>query len=136
MILSAIPVCLIGVTAALLIGGVRLNIFSLMAMIMLVGMVVNNAIIVLDYAMREERKDQAPLQRIREACRVRFRVIIMANSTTIVAMIPLSLGLGFAGEIFRPLAVVQMGGIFAAATLSMVVIPAVYMAIENWRKRG
>ncbi len=134
LILMAVPVCLIGVTLAMLIGNVMMNIFSLMAMIMLVGMVVNNAIILLDYAMREVRKNLPAAQRIREACAVRFRVILMANFTTVIAMIPLSLGLGFAGEIFKPLAVVQMGGVVAAATLTMVVIPAIYTAIESRRE--
>lgn len=135
IILLAVPVSIIGVTLALLIANVALNIFSLMAMIMLVGMVVNNAIIVLDYATRAEHKHLPVIERIRNACRLRFRVIVMANLTTIVAMIPLSLGLGFAGEIFRPLAVVQMGGVFSAATLTMIVIPVIYTAIETRRSR-
>jgi len=134
IIIMAVPVCLIGVTVALLVSDVTMNMFSLMAMIMLVGMVVNNAIIVLDYATRPERSHLPPSDRIKEACEVRFRVMMMANLTTIVAMIPLSLGLGFAGEIFRPLAVVQIGGVFAAGTLSLIVIPVVYVMIEHLRE--
>lgn len=131
IIILAIPISLIGVTLALLIGDVALNVFSLMAMIMLVGMVVNNAIIILDYATGEEREGESVLGRIKEACQVRFRLIVMANMTTIAAMIPLSLGLGFAGEIIRPLGVVQIGGLFAAATLSLVVIPVIYTIVED-----
>jgi HAE1 family hydrophobic/amphiphilic exporter-1 len=56
---------------------------------------------------------------------------VMANLTTVVALIPLSLGLGFAGEIFRPLAVVQMGGILAASVLSLLVIPVIYVALRR-----
>lgn len=134
IILLALPVCAIGVALALLIGNVSLNIFSLMAMVMLVGMVVNNAIIILDYATREEHKHLTPAKRVTEACQVRFRVIIMANLTTILAMVPLSLGLGFAGEVFRPIAVVEMGGVFAAATLSMLVVPAIFTAVQNVRE--
>ncbi len=133
IIIMAIPVCLIGVSLAMLLGGVTINIFSLMGMIILVGMVVNNAIIVVDYATRQEAKGASPRDAVFEACRERFRMIIMANMTTIVALIPLSLGIGFAGEMFRPLAVVQMGGVGAAALLSLVVIPAVYVSI---RRRG
>jgi len=127
VILMSLPVCLIGVALAMLIGNVTVNIFSLMAMVMLIGMVVNNAIIVVDYASRPEHAARPALDVIHEACERRFRMILMANLTTVVALIPLSLGLGFGGEIFRPLAVVQMGGVLAAAVLSLLVIPVVYV---------
>jgi len=136
IIIMALPVCLIGVSLAMFVAGVTVNVFSLMAMIMLVGMVVNNAIIVVDYAMRQERSGMSAMEAVREACSVRFRMILMANLTTIVALIPLSLGLGFGGEVFRPLAVVQMGGIFAAAALSLLVIPAVYVLVRGRRTTG
>jgi len=134
VILAAVPICLIGVAIALLVGDVSMNIFSLMAMIMLVGLVVNNAIIVLDYATREQLKHLSPGDRVRQACSVRFRVMMMANATTIIAMIPLARGLGFAGQIFKPIAVVEIGGIAAAASLSMIVIPVVYTLVERFRE--
>lgn len=136
VILASLPVCLIGVTVALILNNVALNIFSLMAMVMLVGMVVNNAIIILDYATRKELAGRSAIDRITEACSLRFRMIIMANMTTVIAMIPLSLGFGFAGEIFRPLAVVVMGGVVATGSLSMIVIPTAYVMIENRKHRG
>jgi HAE1 family hydrophobic/amphiphilic exporter-1 len=129
----SLPVCLIGVALALLLGGLTLNMFSLMAMVILVGMVVNNAIIVVDYAARERHEGVPARVAIRDACELRFRMIVMANLTTVVALIPLSLGLGFAGEIFRPLAVVQMGGILAAAVLSLLVIPVIYSIARGRR---
>jgi HAE1 family hydrophobic/amphiphilic exporter-1 len=104
-----------------------------MAMIVLVGMVVNNAIIVVDYAMRQEEEESAR-QAIRDACDVRFRMVVMANLTTVVALIPLSLGLGFGGEIFRPLAVVEMGGVVAAGVLSLLVVPPIYVMIRGERR--
>ena len=133
IICVALPVCLIGVALAMLIGGITINVFSLMAMIILVGMVVNNAIIIMDYAMRQQTAGRSPVDVIREACSVRYRMILMANLTTIVALIPLSLGLGFGGEIFRPLAVVQMGGVFAAGLLSLLVIPVIYVLLGGRR---
>jgi len=133
VIIVSLPLSLIGILAAMVIAGVSINVFSLMAMIMLVGMVVNNAIIIVDYATRNDRKNLSAPAQVREACDARYRVIIMANATTIAAMIPLSLGLGFAGEIFRPIAVVQIGGLFAAAVLSLFVIPLIYVMI---RRRG
>ncbi|MHC4479917.1 MAG: efflux RND transporter permease subunit [Planctomycetota bacterium] len=136
IIIMALPVSLVGVSLAMLVANVTVNIFSLMAMVILVGMVVNNAIIVIDYAVRQEVAGKSPRQAIREACRERYRMILMANLTTVVALIPLSLGLGFAGEIFRPLAVVQMGGVVAAAVLSLLVIPAVYVMLRGRGKGG
>jgi HAE1 family hydrophobic/amphiphilic exporter-1 len=136
VIIMSLPVCLIGVVAAMLIGGVGVNIFSLMAMVILVGMVVNNAIIVVDYAMRQERGGQSPREAVRSACSIRFRMILMANLTTVVALTPLSLGMGFAGEIFQPLAIVQMGGILAAAFLSLLVIPVIYVLVRGRKPAG
>ncbi len=136
IIILTIPVSFVGVVLALILGGVALNVFSLMAMIMLVGMVVNNAIIVLDYATRSEFRHLPPARRVYDACKLRFRVLLMANLTTIAAMIPLSLGLGFGGEIFRPLALVQMGGIAAAGTLALLVIPVIYTSWYNLVERG
>jgi HAE1 family hydrophobic/amphiphilic exporter-1 len=102
-----------------------------MALVILIGMVVNNSIIVIDYAARLRVAGEGGRSAIREACVSRFRMIIMANMTTIVALIPLSLGLGFGGEIFRPLAVVQIGGVGAAAVLSLLVIPVVYPIVDD-----
>ena len=135
IIIVSVPLSLIGVIVAMLIGGVTINVFSLMAVIMLVGMVVNNAIIIIDYAERPQFADMSPVERVKEACDTRFRVILMANLTTIAAMVPLSLGLGFAGEIFRPIAAVQMGGVFAAAVISLLLIPAVYCGIMERKER-
>jgi len=135
IILMAVPVCLVGVVLAMLMGNVTVSLLSLMAIIMLVGMVVNNAIIVLDYATRREQGHLPPAERVREACGVRFRLMMMANLTTIAAMVPLALGLGFAGEIFRPIAVVEIGGVAAAATLSLVVIPVLFTSVQNWREK-
>jgi len=136
IIIMAIPVCLIGVVLSMLVWNTTLSILSLMALIMLVGMVVNNAIIVLDYTTRQEHKDLSPAHRVRQACDVRFRLMMMANLTTIAAMVPLSLGLGFAGEIFKPIAVVEIGGILAAATLSLLVTPVIYVMVETRRERA
>ena len=135
VIIVSVPLSLIGVIIAMLIGGVTINVFSLMAIIMLVGMVVNNAIIIIDYAERPEFADKSPAERVKNSCSARFRVILMANLTTIAAMVPLALGLGFAGEIFRPIAVVQIGGVFAAGVVSLLLIPAVYCMVMDRKER-
>jgi HAE1 family hydrophobic/amphiphilic exporter-1 len=135
IIIMSLPVSLIGVSFAMLVADVRVSMFALMAMVILVGMVVNNAIIVVDYAMRAEEGGKTAREAIRESCGVRYRMILMANLTTVAALIPLSLGKGFGGEIFRPLAVVQIGGVLAAALLSLLVIPAVYVMVRGRRQK-
>jgi HAE1 family hydrophobic/amphiphilic exporter-1 len=134
IILASVPICLIGVSLALVLYNCTINMFSLMAMVILVGMVVNNSIIVIDYASRLRSAGEDARSAIREACVSRFRMILMANMTTIVALIPLSLGLGFGGEIFRPLAVVQIGGVGAAAGLSLLVVPVVYTIVDDLKR--
>jgi len=99
-------------------------------------MIINNAIIILDYAIRREKEGLSAYDAVVEACDVRFRMNVMANLTTVVALIPLSLGLGFGGEIFRPLAVVQMGGILAASVLSLLVIPVIFVTLRRKRRKA
>jgi HAE1 family hydrophobic/amphiphilic exporter-1 len=130
IIIASLPVSLVGVALAMLIYRETINMFSLMGLIVFVGMAVNNAIVLVDYAMRRE-KEVGVLLAIREACDVRYRMILLTNLTNIAALIPLSLGLGFAGEIFRPLAVVQMGGNVAAMILTFFVIPPIYVSLRR-----
>ena len=85
--------------------------------------------------MRAEAAGKSALESIREACDLRYRMILLTNLTNIVALIPLSLGLGFAGEMFRPLAVVQMGGNLAAMILTLFVIPPIYLTWRGRRER-
>ena len=133
VIMLTLPMSLVCVSLFMLATGVTVNVFSLMGMIVQVGMVVNNAIIIVDYAMRQEGSGRSAAEIIREACDARFRMIFMTNITNVVALIPLALGLGFAGEIFRPLAIVGMAGNFGAWLLAMLVIPAVYVLVRRRR---
>ena len=124
VIALSIPLALIGVALFLFMDGGTVNIFSLMGVIMVTGMVVNNSIIFMDYTLRHLNDGGTdPVEMVMASGRERFRVILMANTTTVVAMIPLSLGYGFGGEIFRPMALVEIGGVLSAGVLSLVVIP-------------
>jgi len=133
VIIFSLPICVIGIALAMLIYGVTVNIFSLMGMVVFVGIAVNNAIIVVDYAMRAEQTGKSAVESIREACLTRFRMVLLTNLTNIVALTPLSLGLGFAGEVFKPLAVVQIGGNLSAMILTLLVIPAIYVMVRRRR---
>jgi HAE1 family hydrophobic/amphiphilic exporter-1 len=133
VIMLTVPISLICVSLFMLATGVTVNVFALMGMIAQVGMVVNNAIIIVEYAMRQEGSGRSAAEIVRDACDARYRMIFMTNITNVVALIPLALGLGFAGEIFRPLAIVGMAGSFGAWFLSMLVIPAIYVLVRRRR---
>ena len=138
IIMVALPLSLIGVFVALFLMGGTFSIFSIMAIIMLVGLVINNSIIVIDYVNILRRAGKSRYEAIIESGRTRLRPILMANTTTVVAMIPLALGLGWGGEMRAPMAMVMIGGMFAGGGLGLLIIPVIYTISDdfnNWVKR-
>ena len=132
-IMLTLPLGLIGVILALLITGNTISIFSLMAMVMLVGIVVNNAILLIDY-INVIRKSGVDLRTaILEACPVRLRPILMTNAAIVLGMLPLALGLGKGAESRAPMAIVSIGGVIVSATLTLFLIPTLYAAFEGLR---
>lgn len=132
IILCSVPMAAIGVVPAMLISQVNISIFALIGMIMLVGMVVNNAIVVVDYAEVLRLKGTHPYEAVEEACRVRFKSLLMAVVTSVVSLVPL-LSTGRGSEMKRPIAVVAIGGLIAGGMLAMISIPAAYKVL--WRFR-
>ena len=132
VILATIPMAAIGVVPAMLISEVNISIFALIGMIMLVGMVVNNAIVVVDYAEVLRLQGTHPYQAVEEACHVRFKSLLMAVVTSVVSLLPL-LSTGRGSEMKRPIAVVAIGGLIAGGMLAMISIPAGYKLV--WRVR-
>jgi HAE1 family hydrophobic/amphiphilic exporter-1 len=135
LIMLSLPLSFLGVFIGLLIRGSTLNIFSLMGMVMLVGLVINNAIVVLDYIIALRKDGMGLHDAILKGCKVRLRPLMMANLTTVVAMVPLALGMGAGGEYRAPMAVTQMGGIIAGGALALVVIPPLYYLVERRKVR-
>ena len=132
IILCSVPMAAIGVVPAMLISEVNISIFALIGMIMLVGMVVNNAIVVVDYAEVLRLKGTHPYEAVEEACHVRFKSLLMAVVTSVVSLVPL-LSTGRGSEMKRPIAVVAIGGLIAGGMLAMISIPAAYKVL--WRVR-
>jgi len=97
MIMLSLPLAMIAVFLALFLTDTTINIFSLMAMVMLVGLVINNTIVIVDYSNLLRKEGKSIEDAIVGACEVRLRPVLMANMTTVVAMIPLALGLGMGG---------------------------------------
>lgn len=126
LIMLSLPLSFVGVFLGLLIRGLTLNIFSLMGMVMLIGLVINNAIVIMDYIGVVRAEGKKLMDAIPRACAVRLRPILMANLTTVIAMIPLALGHGEGGEYRAPMAVTQMGGMIAGGLLALIVAPVLY----------
>ena len=132
VILTSIPLSLIGVVFTFLLTGSNMNFVSMMAIVMLVGMVVTNAILILDYANQLVAKGMTMKEALLEACPVKFKPILMANIATILGMLPMAMGIGAsAAEMRQPMGLVSIGGVITSTFLSLIVIPA----IENVRTR-
>ncbi|MDI6401960.1 efflux RND transporter permease subunit [Balneolaceae bacterium ANBcel3] len=132
IVMFSVPLALIGVVPALLLTNTTLNLQSFMGMIMLIGIVVNNAIVLVDYINLMRREKELPLYRaVVEAAKLRLRPIMMTTMTTVLAMIPLSIGTGAGGEIQASLARVVIGGLSVSSLITLIFIPVVYVAITS-----
>jgi multidrug efflux pump subunit AcrB len=132
VILFAAPVSLVGALVALLVTGTPLNISSFMGLIMLVGLVVKNGIILLDYRDKLlEEKETTMRDALREAGRVRLRPILMTTLCTIFGLLPLAVGLGAGAELQRPLAIAVIGGLTLSTFVTLLVVPTLSLQLEE-----
>lgn len=134
LVMFCIPFSLIGSVALLLVTGCTLNMTSLMGFLMLVGVVVNNGILYVDYTnmLRETTDTQTALI---EAGKSRLRPILLTTLTTLLSMIPMAMGVGKNGELTQGMAVVICGGLAASTILTLILLPTFYMIIHK-RNRG
>jgi len=134
-VMLTLPLALIGVSLGLFFSGTTINIFSLMSVVMLVGIVVNNAILLLDYTSQLREKGMGIEEALLEACPTRLRPIIMANLAIAVGMIPQVMR-GAGSEIRAPMAYVQIGGVLVSAVFTLFIIPVAYTLIDRLTPRG
>lgn len=135
MIIGTVPMALIGVFLAMWITGSTMNIVSMMAIVMLIGIVVNNAILLLDYTNQLRAQGSTAHDALIEACPTKLKPIIMATLAIILGMLPMALGLGSAGREFRqPMGIVSIGGLVASTLLTLFVIPALYHLTTRQKK--
>jgi HAE1 family hydrophobic/amphiphilic exporter-1 len=130
-IMAAIPLQFIGVASALLLAGKYVSMPALLGVILLVGIVVNNSIILLDVARQRRANGASPARAVAVAVATRLRPILMTALSTIAGMLPLALELAVGAERFSPIATVIIGGILAATVLTLVVIPVLYVLTER-----
>jgi len=133
----SVPFAAIGVVSTLLLTGTTFNIYSFLGSIVLVGVVVNNAIVLLDYTNMLRREQGFELvDAVTEAGRRRLRPILMTTLTTSLALIPVALGLSEGGELQAPLARVVVGGLVVSMFITLIIIPTLYTSVEKLRRRA
>jgi HAE1 family hydrophobic/amphiphilic exporter-1 len=141
-ILTALPFAGFGALATLLMFNEELNIFSFVVIILLIGLVKKNGIMMIDFALQIQREHGTkPVDAIVEACRVRFRPIMMTTMAAILGTLPIALGYGAGAETRRPLGIAVVGGLVFSQLLTLYVTPVFYVALERAvgfvkRKRG
>jgi HAE1 family hydrophobic/amphiphilic exporter-1 len=126
VILMAVPLGVVGVVAALVVTSHSISVLVLIGTIMLAGIVVNNAIVLIDAVNRRRREGQSIDEALMGAGRERLRPILMTTATTVLALFPMALGLGAGDELRAPLAITVIGGLTVATFLTLLVIPCIY----------
>ncbi|HXJ05459.1 MAG TPA: efflux RND transporter permease subunit [Candidatus Acidoferrum sp.] len=135
LILLAVPTGVMGVLFTLLLTGTTLNVMSLMGIIMMVGIVVSNSILIVEFAHRLEEDGMSVRQAIISSCRIRLRPILMTSLATVIGLIPMALKLGTGSEQYAPLARAIIGGLMVSVFLTVFLVPAAYLLLYG-RKEG
>ena len=131
IIIGSIPLALVGIVWGLLVTGQPVDIMVMIGVILLAGVVVNNAIVLIDFIKMTRERGSERQEAVIESCRTRLRPILMTTMTTVLGMLPLSLGIGEGSEIYRGMAITVMFGLTFSTLLTLVVIPILYTLIED-----
>jgi HAE1 family hydrophobic/amphiphilic exporter-1 len=135
IVMVAQPLAIIGGLVALWAFGRSLNIFSMIGMVLLIGLVAKNSILLVDLTNQLRAQGRGIDEALREACPIRLRPVLMTSLTVILALLPAALGFGAGADTNAPLAVAVIGGMASSTLLTLAVVPAVYSLYENWRER-
>jgi HAE1 family hydrophobic/amphiphilic exporter-1 len=136
VILFSIPLAAIGVAVALWLTDTRLSVIVFIGLIMLAGIVVNNAIVLIDLVNQLRADGMERLEALREAARLRLRPIMMTTLTTVLGLLPMALGLGEGAEMRAPMAVTVIGGLLTSTVLTLVVVPVMYSLLDRRAEPG
>ncbi len=131
-ILLSVPACITGVVAALLLTGTTLNVQSFIGIIVLTGVAVSNGIVMVDFINQLRRKEGLPLgEAIESGAAARLRPVLMTTLATVLALVPMALGLGEGGELQAPMARVLVGGLASSTLITLFLVPIVYRALHR-----
>jgi len=131
VILFSIPLAIVGAVLALYLTNSTISVVVFIGLIMLAGIVVNNAIVLIDLINQLRAEGKMRMQAIQEACRSRLRPIIMTTLTTTFGMLPLALGLGEGAEVRAPMAITVIGGLLMSTMLTLIVVPVLYSLVDR-----
>ena len=135
-IMVSLPLSLIGVLIALLVTGSTLNIFSVIGVVMLMGLVTKNAILLVDFTNHGQRGGKSQFEAILAAGQVRLRPILMTTLAMVFGMLPMAIGVGDGGESQAPMGRAVIGGVITSTLLTLVVVPVAYTYLDNLGKRA
>lgn len=135
IIMMALPLSIIGAIGALLITGRYLDITAMIGMILLMGIVVKNSILLLDFANVRRSHGIDAKEAMLEAGQTRLRPVLMTSAALIFGMLPVALGIGAGAEFRAPMAITVIGGLITATILTLVVVPVIYSLVESLKSR-
>jgi len=131
LVLITLPMGAAGCVVALLVTGQTINVISVIGLVVLVGLVVDNATVKIDYTNQLRKSGRGLRESVTEASRVRLRPILMSTLSTLFGLLPMALGLEPGAELMKPLAIVLIGGLTFSTFLTLIVIPVVYEGVER-----
>jgi HAE1 family hydrophobic/amphiphilic exporter-1 len=132
VIMFTFPFAMIGVILTLLLTGQTISVIVLIGVIMLAGIVVNNAIVLVDFINQLRRSGKGLHEAIMEAGQTRLRPILMTTSTTVLGLLPMAIGFGEGAEIRAPMAITVIGGLIAGTVVTLVLVPLIYLTLESF----
>jgi HAE1 family hydrophobic/amphiphilic exporter-1 len=134
-VLLAQPLAVVGALLALLAGRSTINLFSMIGMVLLIGLVSKNGILLIDRTEQKRREGLSAVEALAEAGRVRLRPILMTSMTLVVAMLPIALSTSPGSEFRAPLSLVLIGGMSSSTVLTMLIVPTLYTVLDAARER-